>query len=183
MHGWGDHYDKGWFSWLQKELVNGGFKAESLNMIPQPPVLDEWKKILKKACPKPDHNTYFVAHSASVMTLLHYLAELPESVVVGGCVFVAGWTDDLGMDELKNFFEKPLDWKKVNKHCKKFIAIYSDNDPYVKLYHAKVFEKKLSAKLVLEKGKKHFSHEEGIDELPAVLNAVIFDLARVHILT
>jgi uncharacterized protein len=173
LHGWGDHYNKGWFPWLKKELELRGFETKSLNMIPQPPILNKWKNILKKACPKPDKNTYFIGHSASAMTILHYLSELSENTIIGGIVLVAGWTDDLEMEELQNFFKKELDWKKVKKHCKKFIDIYSDNDPYVKSYHAKVLKQKLGAKLILDKGKKHFSHEEEIDELHSVLNAVI----------
>lgn len=173
LHGWGDYYNKGWFSWLEKELNKKGFDAIALDMKPQPPVLKIWKNILKKAVKNPDENTFFVGHSAGVMTILHYISELQENIKVGGVVMVAGWTDDLGMDELKNFFEKPLDWNKVKEHCNKFIYIYSDNDPYVKKYHAKIFKEKLNAKLLLEKGKKHFSYEEGIDELPSAFNALV----------
>lgn len=173
LHGWGDYYNKGWFSWLEKELKKKGFEAKSLNMVPQPPVLSKWKVILKKAVKNPDKDVFFVGHSAGVMTILHYLSELLKDAKVGGVVMVAGWTDDLGMGELKNFFKTSLDWKKVKSHCKKFISIYSNNDPYVKPYHAKVFKTKLGAKLVLDKGKKHFSHEEGIDKLRSVLNEVL----------
>ena len=173
LHGWGDYADKGWFPWLAAELKKRGIDAVALNMEPQPPVLSQWKEILSKAVGTPDMETYFVGHSAGAMTILHYLAEQPENVEVGGVVMVAGWTDDLGMDELKNFFETLLDWNMVKKHCKRFVCIYSDDDPYVKPYHADVFKQKLGAKLVPEKNKKHFSHEEGIDELPSALNEVL----------
>lgn len=177
LHGWGDFYNKGWFPWLKKELEKKGFLAESLNMIPQPPLLNKWLAILKKEVNNPDKGTYFVGHSAGVQTILHYLQELKEGIEVGGFIIVAGWTDDLGMDELKNFFENELDWEKVKIHCKNFIVIYSDDDPYVKQYHAEIFKEKLGARLILDKRKKHFSHEEGINELPSALKAVL-ELAK-----
>ncbi len=173
LHGWGDYYNKGWFSWLEKKLKKNGFDAVALNMKPQPPILEAWKNILSKSVKNLDENTYFVGHSAGVMTILSYISELPENINVGGVVMVAGWTDDLEMDELKNFFEKSLDWNKVKEHCNKFVYIYSDNDPYVKTYHAKIFKEKLNAKLILEKGKKHFSYEDGVNELQIAFTELI----------
>ncbi|QQG39200.1 MAG: serine hydrolase family protein [Candidatus Woesearchaeota archaeon] len=173
LHGWGDYHDKGWFPWLKKKLEENGFSANALEMKPQPPILKDWLNILKKAVKNPDKDIYFVGHSAGVMTILHYLQDLPENVSVGGVVMVAGWTDDLGMNELKNFFENPIDWNKVKAHCKNFVYVYSDNDPYVSTFNADVFKEKLGARLILEKGKKHFSFEEGISELPTVLNELL----------
>lgn len=173
LHGWGDYYNKGWFPWLAKELNKNDFDAIALDMKPQPPILKIWKNILSKSVKNLDENTYFVGHSAGVMTILHYLSELPGNIEVGGVVMVAGWTDNLEMDELNNFFQKPLNWNKVKKHCNRFVYIYSDNDPYVKTYHAKIFKEKLSAKIILEKGKKHFSYDDGINELQSAFNALI----------
>ncbi len=173
LHGWGEYPDKGWFPWLKKELEKKGVKAEVLKMVPQPPVLSKWKDILSKAVGKPDKDTYFVCHSAGVQTALHYIAELPAKTKVGGIVMVAGWVDGLGMPELKHFFDAPLNWKAVREHCAKFIAIYSDNDPYVKTYHAESLEDELGAENWLAEGMKHFSHEEGVDKLPIALKAVM----------
>lgn len=173
LHGWGDYYNRGWFKWLEQELNNKGFSAKALDMKPQPPILEKWLDILKKAAKNPNKDTYFVGHSAGVQTILHYLQWLPADVKIGGVVMVAGWIDDLGMSELKNFFENKLNWNKIKSHCDKFVFIYSDDDPYVKSYHAEIFKEKLGAKLILEKGKKHFSFEEGVNELPSALKAVL----------
>ncbi|MBI2109946.1 alpha/beta hydrolase [Candidatus Woesearchaeota archaeon] len=173
LHGWGDYYNKGWFKWLERELIDIGFSAKALDMKPQPPILNKWVDLLKKAVKTVDKDTYFVGHSAGVQTILHYLQNLPSGIKAGGVVMVAGWNDDLGMNELKNFFKNNLNWNKIKSHCNNFISIRSNDDPYVKPYHAKIFKEKLGATLILEKGKKHFSFEDGINKLPIVLKAVL----------
>ena len=60
------------------------------------------------------------------------IEKLNEKENVGGCVLVAGWIDDLGCKELKNFVIGPVKWNIIKKHCKKFTVIQSDNDPWVK---------------------------------------------------
>jgi len=177
VHGWGEQANKGWFPWLKKELEAKGFEANVPSMKPQPPILGKWKALLKKAVGKPDENTYFVGHSAGCQTILHYLAELPEGTKVGGVVLVAGWTDDLGIPELANFFAKPLDWTKARKCSERFFALYSDNDPYVKSYHAEELEDKLGAEATLVEGKKHFGQEDRVNKLPEVLN-ILLEIAK-----
>jgi len=92
-------------------------------------------------------------------------------------VLLAGFTDDLGMNELKDFFPNPLDFGKIRSHCGKFAAIHSTNDRYVAVRYGKELEQKLGAKLIVLKNMGHFSHSEGINELPAALGALL-DIAK-----
>jgi predicted alpha/beta hydrolase family esterase len=70
---------------------------------------------------------------------------------------------------IENFTSKQLDYGKIRKACKKFVAIHSDDDPYVELHHANNFEKKLDAKIIIKEKHKHFSSADGFIELPVVL--------------
>ena len=72
------------------------------------------------------------------------------------------------------FFIKPFDFAKIKSHCKKFILIHSDNDPYVKPYHAKYFANKLEIGSILMGGKKHFNLEAGEDfkRFPQLLSLI-----------
>ena len=63
--------------------------------------------------------------------------------------------------------------KAIQRHCPKFIAIHSDNDPYVSLHYGDLFKEKLGAEVIIEHNKKHFSGDEGITELPIVLNSIL----------
>ncbi|MBI4176540.1 MAG: alpha/beta fold hydrolase [Candidatus Aenigmarchaeota archaeon] len=169
VHGWEDHPERGWFSWLQKQLEKRGFEVHAPKMPCQPPALKAWKAFLEGLVGVPDKDTYLVGHSAGCMTILRYLEGLPKGYQVGGAVLVAGWTDDLGFKELRNFFEKPVSWKDVRAHCRNFVVIYSDNDPHVKPYHAEVLEEELRANVMAEYGKGHLGGDDGVSELPSVL--------------
>lgn len=58
---------------------------------------------------------------------------------------------------MDSFFTTPINWSEINKHCDKFVAIHSDNDPYVSLHYADFFRDNLHAKVLIEHNKKHFS--------------------------
>jgi predicted alpha/beta hydrolase family esterase len=73
----------------------------------------------------------------------------------------------------KPWLETPLLWDKIKSHSKKFIAIFSDDDPLVPLDDSKIFEEKLGTKIIIEHNQKHFSGSDGIKELPSLLNAVL----------
>jgi len=92
-------------------------------------------------------------------------------------VLVAGFTDNLGFEELKNFFEKPIDFEAIKQHSSKFVAIHSDNDPYVPLKHGDIFKEKLGAKLIVKHNFKHFSgpvdKEDSCTELPDVVESIV----------
>ena len=50
-----------------------------------------------------------------------------------------------------------FDWQKLRKMSQQYILVHSDDDPYVPLSHGKFLAEKLSGKLVVLKGQKHFS--------------------------
>lgn len=174
VHGWEGYPEEGWRPWLKGELEKRGFNVHIPAMPDtKSPQMDNWVSHLKKTVGNPDKDCYLVGHSLGCITILRYLETLKPGQKVGGVILVAGFTSDLGYYDLKSFFTKPIDWKKLKKHCGKFVAIHSDNDPYVSLHYADFFKKELKAKIVIENDMKHFSGDDGIRKLPVVLDSIL----------
>lgn len=172
IHGWGGSPFEGWRPWLKKELEKKGYLVIVPSM-PNPmfPKLEEWVGHLDKVVGELDENCYFVGHSLGCITILKYF-ELISFKKAGGAILVAGFATSLGIPVIENFTKKELDFEKVKKSCKKFIAIHSDNDLFVGLYHADHFEEKLGAKIIIKEKHGHFSSADGFVELPVVLEEI-----------
>ncbi len=172
VHGWQGRPEDGWRPWLKKELEKNGFKV----FVPEMPDTDHpkmeaWIETLKEVVGTPGKECYFVGHSLGCIAILRYFEMIENEV--GGAVLVAGFSEDLGIKELESFFARPVGWEKIKSVCRKFVAIHSDNDPYVSLRYGHEFENKLDARLVIEHGMKHFSGDDGVFRLPSALEAVL----------
>ena len=181
IHGWGGYPEEGWRPWLKNELSSRGFEV----FVPEmpdtnSPKMNAWLELLSTLVGNPNKQCFFVGHSLGVITILRYLESLTDEQEIGGAVFVAGFTDDkikLGetenIDDIRNFFQTPLDFEKIKKHCSKFVTIQSDDDPYVDLHYGDILKEKLNAELIVEHAMKHFSGDDGITQLPHALESVI----------
>lgn len=174
IHGWEGYPEEGWRPWLKNELEKRGF-AVFIPAMPDTkhPKMNEWLNHLIEVIGTPDKNCYFVGHSLGCITILRYIETLKENQKIGGAVLVAGFTSDLGYEEIGSFFKEPINWEKIKSHCKRFVAIHSDNDPYVSLHYGKFFKEKLNAEVIVEHNMKHFSVDDGIMVLPIALESVI----------
>ena len=151
IHRWESRPEEGWYPWLKKELEDRGFIV-SVPAMPDTnnPKMQEWVPYLADLFGKPTPEDYFVGHSLGCITILRYLEGLKEGEKVGGAVLIAGFTNDLGYKELSSFFEAPIDLSKVKSRARAFVAIHSDNDPYVTLSYGDIFKEKLGTKLIIE---------------------------------
>ena len=179
VHGWEGTPEEGWFPWLKGELQNKGFKVE-VPVMPDTakPKIEKWLPHLIKQVGKPDKNTYLVGHSMGCQTILRYLEGLPETSRIGGFVLVAGFIKlknltDEEFETVKPWLTTSINLDKVRTHTKNVTTIFSDNDTWVPLSDAKVFEKKLGANVVIMKRKGHFSGDDGINKLPIVLKEIL----------
>ncbi len=178
IHGWEGYPEEGWRPWLRGKLIENGFQVFVPAMPDSAkPTLEKWLPFLKDLAKEPDKDTYFVGHSLGCITILRYIESLKEGQEVGGAVLVAGFGQDLEYEgykgELASFFKKELNWEKVKNQGGKFVAISSDNDPWVKLKQNALFIKKLGAEGLIMHNKLHFSGNEGFLELPEALSAVL----------
>lgn len=178
VHGWGGYPEEGWQPWLKNNLEKCDFEV-FVPAMPDTasPTMGKWVPYLSKVVGEPDENCYFVGHSLGCITILRYLETLKENQKVGGIVLVAGFGADLEYDgykgELKSFFLKPVNWQEIKKHCHKFIAIHSDNDPWVSIKNSALFKEKLGAESVIEHGMRHFSGDDNIFKLPEAYDSVL----------
>jgi len=184
IHGWGGYPKEGWFPWLKKELEKKEFKVHVPQMPDaEHPKIKSWISCFKKSVGKTDENTYFVGHSIGCQAILRYLETLPKNTKIGGTVFVAGWTH-LKINAIEEevpgsskiampWIKKKIAWNKVLKHSKKFISIFSDNDPFVYVTDSKIFRNKLHSNIIIQHNKGHFSGSDGVKKLPIVLNSIL----------
>ena len=178
VHCWEGYPDYCWYPYVKRELE----KKELSVQVPafpetEAPRQTNWVPFLQKQIGNPDNELFLIGHSVGCITILRYLETLAENECVGGVVLVAGFTDDLGLKELNNYFQTPIDFSKIkNKPKNGFIAINSDNDPYVPLKFADVFKKELGAEVIVKHAMGHFSgpveKEESCTELPDVVEAI-----------
>ncbi|MDO8538546.1 MAG: alpha/beta hydrolase, partial [archaeon] len=119
--------------------------------------------------------------SVGCQTILRFFEKVKTNSVAGGTIFVAPWTNlsevvttsDTDYAIAKPWLDSPIDFSKAKVHSKKFVAIFSDNDPYVPISESKTFEQKLGAKIIIEKNKDHYDIDSGIKELPIALNELL----------
>jgi predicted alpha/beta hydrolase family esterase len=186
IHGWDGYPGEGWFPWLTEELEANGFEVE-IPAMPEParPTIEAWVSHLAKVVGDVDQNAYFVGHSIACQTIMRYFENLPADKRAGGAVFVAGFflLSDLETEEekiiAKPWIETPINFDKVKLASSgNLVAIFSQDDPVVPLdENKKIFEDELSAKIIIENGKGHFSGSDGVMELPSALESIL-EMAR-----
>src|SRR3989338_3098324 len=185
VHGWEGSPDEPMHKWLKKQLEEKGFKVFALKM-PDPslPRRNKWIDYLNKEIKNPDENTYFIGHSLGCQTILRWLKQLPDRIKIGGVVLIAPWLEldektieeenwsDKEFEIAKPWFES-INFSKCAKHCKKFVCIFSDNDPFITLSKTKIFKDKLNAEIIIEKNKGHFDIGSGIKDNPMALKKLL----------
>lgn len=169
IHGWEGSSQDNWFPWLKREFEKHHLKVEVFDMPnTNEPRISDWVKHLEDKIGDVDEDTYFIGHSIGCQTIIRFLEKLHKHKKVGGCIFVAGWfnlTKEAFEDEEDKMLMNPwmtthVDFSRVLDHCNNFLAIFSENDPYVPVGEAKIFEEKLGAKTITTKDRGHFTNEE-----------------------
>ncbi len=177
VHCWEGYPEYCWYPQTKKELEAVGFKVE-VPVMPDTnnPKLSLWLPKLQEVIGRSDEELCLVGHSLGCITIMRYLESLKDGERIGTVVFVAGFTDDLDFKELVNFFETPIDFRKIKSKANRFVAINSDDDPYVSLKYGNILKDKLDAKLIIKHAMKHFSgpidKEESCTSLPDVAEEI-----------
>lgn len=174
VHGWNGSPEEGWKPWLKNELEKQGFDVIVPAMPnPQHPNRELWLSKLEEVIGVPDDNLYFVGHSLGCIAVMRYLESLGINQKVAGVILVAGFTSNNGFPDFDSFFQSKIDWNLIKSNAKKFVAIHSTNDPYVSMHYSNFFKENLGAEIIVEQNKGHFFGDDGVLELPSVLESLI----------
>ncbi len=153
VHGWGGAPEsEAWNPWLRKELEIKDFELIAPAMPnTDEPEISSWINKLKQTIPTPDEDTCFIGHSIGCQAILRYLETLDLEVKIAKVILIAPWMhlDEKTIEEegeevkeiAKPRMETPINWEKVKAHCKKFLCIFSDKDPYVPLSDSEMSKK------------------------------------------
>ena len=177
VHCWDGTISDGWYQWLKGILKENNIEVVMENMPnTETPAIDEWVSKLDGLVEVLNENVYFIGHSIGCQTIMRYL-ETKETTKVGGILFIAPWLDLLpkalggGADAIaKPWLETPIDFNKVKQFTNNITCIFSDDDYFVSIEQEKEFKSKLDARTAIVTGKGHISGDDGVTELPIILN-------------
>ena len=176
VHGWYGSPQEPMISWLGKVGAEAGFETTVLEM-PNPavPTIDAWVKYLEDNVYYVDQDTYFIGHSIGCQAILRYL-EGNKGSRLGGAIFIAPWIQLMNLetqeeqDIARPWIDRPIDFASIRSMGGKFVAIFSDDDKFVPLEANKeAFVKALNPKVLIEHARGHFSEEDGVVDVPVVV--------------
>jgi len=167
LHGAGNTSKGNWYPWLQKELEQQGYTVWVPDMPhPKTPHLMEWKEhIMANKEWEFNKESIIIGHSAGATFILGLLESLPRNVQVQKAILVAGFMEEGEKKEFHDYKKgliKGFDWKKIQKSCRRFYFIASDNDPFLcGDDQAQILQDRLGGEVVLLEGQGHFNTGKG----------------------
>lgn len=178
IHGWEGTPENNWLPWLKTQLEKNGFEV----FVPEMPDTNNpkklaWIKTMRDLVVSPDENTYLIGHSLGCQAIQRYLESLEGNSIVGGSVLVAGWINDPMWEDrdeeetkvVHDWFDIPKDYEKIKSHCKKFVSIFSSNDPFIFSTNWEEAKNILGSEVVVLKDRGHFDDKKVFEILEAVL--------------
>ena len=176
IHGWGGSSHNDWFPWAKNALEAQGYRVFVPEMPEtEHPKIDPWVNALMETVGEPKPDDVFIGHSIGCQAILRYLERLPEEQKVGKLVLIAPWWFlTLDVDEEQSdadpWLKIDVDFGKIKTKADKFVAVFSDNDPFVILEkNIKFFKENLNPETVIKEKKGHFTESDGIKDLPFLL--------------
>ena len=173
LHGYSASIDDHWFLDLKHQIED---EHTTVTLIPFPdsehPDVDAWQKILDKKIPSVDENTYFVAHSLGVITLLHFL-QRHDYQTIGGMILVSGFSGPISdFSPLDAYITKSKVDTSYFHDIKKKLVYLSDNDDLVPPKLTIQLAKEIDAPYITVPNGGHFLGREGYTTFPQVVNSL-----------
>jgi len=183
IHRWDGNPEEPMHVWIKKTLEAKGFDVFVPKMPnPSKPKIKPWIKKIEETVGKSNKEDIFIGHSVGCQAILRYVEKLYKNEKVKKIIFIAPWMylDKQTIEEegeevievAKPWMNTPIDFEKVKTHCNEFIAIFSDNDPYVPLYNIDIFRKNLNSEILILNKRGHFDPSHNIDKLPEILKFI-----------
>ena len=173
LHGYSASINDHWFLDLKHQIED---EHTAVTLIPFPdsehPDVDAWQKVLDEQIPNVNENTYFVAHSLGVITLLHFL-QRHDYQHIGGMILVSGFSGPLSdISPLDAYIVKSKVDTNYFKDMKKKLVYLSDNDDLVPPKLTVQLAKDIDAPYVIVPNGGHFLGREGYTAFPQVVNSL-----------
>ncbi|WP_336006163.1 RBBP9/YdeN family alpha/beta hydrolase [Acinetobacter pittii] len=173
LHGYSASIDDHWFLDLKHQIED---EHTTVTLIPFPdsenPDVEAWQKVLDQQIPSVDKNTYFVAHSLGVITLLHFL-QRHEYQNIGGMILVSGFSGFISDSSVLNSY---ITKSKVDtndfKGIKKKLVYLSDNDDLVPPKLTIELAKEIDAPYITVPNGGHFLGREGYTKFPQLVDSL-----------
>lgn len=172
VHGYAAAPDAHWFPWLRDSLDTAGVDATVVALpAPDAPNAAAWTGTVSKAIGVPDAGTWIVAHSLGGITVLRALAALTGPWQLGGLVLVSGFTGALkSLPVLDKYLSADVDAERIAKNIGVRAMVRSDADAFVPTAASDVLAERLKAELHIQPDAGHFLAEDGVQNLPLVLD-------------
>lgn len=172
VHGYGAAPYAHWFPWLRDSLNTDGVDATVVTLpSPDAPEAPAWTGAIVEAIGVPDGGTWVVAHSLGGITVLRALATLTEPWQLGGLVLVSGFTGPLEtLPVLNEYLSTDVDAERIARNIGMRAVVRSDADAFVPPAASDELAQRLHAELHIQPGAGHFLAEDGVSDLPLVLD-------------
>lgn len=167
LHAWYATPKSDWYPWLNTELQKKGYEVWMPEIPTMPTKSPDMETMLKFLIEKNfiDDNTVVIGHSlGSVLAL-----RLAERVKFDKGILLAAWDYNDLTPEHQSFWPNMMNHELVKKNVVGWVALISENDPYVTKFIAHEMADRLSAKAVDVGAKGHFLAKDGVLEVPEIL--------------
>lgn len=177
IHGYGGTNQGNWFPWLKAELekLHWDVSAPNLPNTDEPKLAEQLPALLSvwNLQESSGKKRVLIGHSLGGSLVLRMLEQDWEQPI-DMAIIVASTSQDSHPEEIKNYFAAPLDFEKIKKNCKKFILIFSDNDPYISAETGSYYQHQLgeNAELFMIHHAGHFMKRDGYEEFPLALSTL-----------
>lgn len=185
IHGYGGSSEGNWFPWLKSELekLNWNVSVPNLPHTNEPKLAEQLSALTTVWNPQEswggktdgtNGKRVLIGHSLGGSLLL-YLLEQEWKEPVDLAILVASTSHKAHLPELESYFATAHNFEKIKKNCKKFILIFSDNDPYIATDTGPFYQHQFNpnAELFMIHGAGHFMKKDGYEEFP-----LVFDLTQ-----
>jgi len=177
VHGWGGSPKNDWLPWAKKELSGSGYEVVAPEM-PETdhPKIDLWINKLNEVVGDPKRDDIFVGHSIGCQTILRYLETISNKI--DKVILIAPWwylTLDEGEEQADAdpWLKVGVDFEKIKSKTDNFVAVFSDNDPFVPMEkNVEFFKEKLNPEIIIKTKMGHFTEGDGASKIPFLLDLI-----------
>jgi hypothetical protein len=170
LHAWYGTPESDWYPWLRMELEKKGYEVWMPELPTMPTKNLDMETMLKFVIDKDfvDKETVVIGHSlGSVLAL-----RLAERIVFKQGILLAGWDYNDLTPEHQSFWETMMNHPLIKENVPKWVALISDNDPYVTKFIAHEVAERLGATAVDVGPRGHFLTKDGVTKIPEILEFV-----------